>query len=161
MTEEKPQPTMKEVADRLRSQFIHVAGTVANEVDMESVTQEVIKDLNASKREVTLKLLGLDNRWGKWEVDHGNSRKSPVGDIISDECRAMVTQWVNDTIKEVLTDEMKAKTKAHIKKAFIAEINDRHSYEHRRLVSSEASDIVTRMVADIKRECEVELGIKE
>ena len=158
---DKPEQTMQEVAAALRNRFIEVAGDVANDVDMEAVTKEVIQDLNASKREVTLKLLGMDNRWGKWEVDHCNGRKSPIGDIVNAECSAMVTQWVNDTIKEVLTDEMRLKTKVAIKKAFIAEITDRQSYHSRKMVSDRVEDIVTRMVDAIKYEIEVELGIKE
>jgi hypothetical protein len=162
MTEtKKPMPTMQEVAATLRERFVEVAGSVANDVNMEAVTHEVIKDLNASKREVTLKMLGMDNRWGKWEVDHCNSRSSPVQTLIDDACKEMVTTWVNDTIKEVLTDEMRLKTKVAIKKAFIAEIGDRHSYHARKMVTDRAEGIVSRMVDDIKHEIEVELGIKE
>jgi hypothetical protein len=156
-----PPPTMQEIAVKLRDRFVEVAGSVANDVNMEAVTHEVIKDLNASKREVTLKMLGLDNRWGKWEVDHCNSRKSPVQSLIDDTCMEMVTTWVNDTIKEVLTDEMKKKIKANIKAAFLSEIGDRHSYHARKMISEHAENIVTQMITDIKREIEVELGIKE
>lgn len=159
--EEKPQPTMQEVAAKLRDKFIEAAGQTANDVDMKAVTLEVVRDLNASKREVTLKLLGLDNRWGKWEVDHCNGRKSPVGELIDAECTAMIQQWTNEVIKEVLTDEMRLKTKAAIKKAFLGEISDRYNYKTREMVTRSAESLVATLVKDVKHEFEVELGIKE
>ena len=161
MTKEKPQVTMQEVAAQLRDKFIEAAGKTANDVDMSAVTMEVVRDLNASKREVTLKLLGLDNRWGTWEVDHCNGRKSPVGELIDDACAELVTQWVNETIKEVLTDEMRLKTKAQIKKAFLAEITERNSYKTRELISNYATSFISTIVKEVKDEFEVELGIKE
>ena len=161
MTEKKPQPTMQDIAAQLRDKFIEAAGKTANDVDMSAVTMEVVRDLNASKREVTLKLLGLDNRWGKWEVDHCNGRKSPVGELIDDACTELITQWVNDTIEEVLTTEMRLKTKKHIKDAFLKEIADRNSYKTRELISNYANSFVATIVKEVKDEFEIELGIKE
>ena len=158
MKEEKPQPTMQEIATALRDKFIEAAGKTANEVDMEAVTTEVIRDLNASKREVTLKLLGLDNRWGEWEVD---SRKSPISDLLTAECKAMIIKWVNEVVTEVLTEEMRLKTKASIKKAFLKQISDLSNYRSREMITDSANSLIATLVGEVKHELEVELGIKE
>jgi hypothetical protein len=52
-------------------------------------TKEVIKTtvtelLDKESKQLTLKLLGFEDRWGKWEVDHCNGRggESAAGDYL-------------------------------------------------------------------------------
>lgn len=107
--EPKPVPTITEIAEQLHENFLRAAANTANEADSMAVVQEVVKDLNASKRAVTLKMLGLDNRWGgEWEVDHCNGRQSPITKYMDAECQEILAQWVRDAIKEVVTDKLKA-----------------------------------------------------
>ena len=111
-TTEAPAPvtpmTPKEIADKLRAKFIVAATAVANDAVADQVAESIIADLNAQKRAVTLNLLGLSDKWGKWEVEN---RDSPITKCLAEAAKATVMQWVNDVVVEVLTEERKMKAK--------------------------------------------------
>ena len=111
-TTEAPAPvtpmTPKEIADKLRAKFIVAATAVANDAVADQVAESIIADLNAQKRAVTLNLLGLSDKWGRWEVEN---RESPVTKHLAGVAQAAITQWVNDVVVEVLTEERKMKVK--------------------------------------------------
>jgi hypothetical protein len=126
-TTEAPVPvtpmTPKEIADKLRAKFIVAATEVANDAVADQVAESIISDLNVQKREVTLKLLGLDNRWGKWEVDHCNGRSSPITQYLAAGAEEQVKAWVNEVVIEVLTEERKKKIQDAAKAALKREID--------------------------------------
>ena len=111
-TTEAPAPvtpmTPKEIADKLRAKFIVAATAVANDAVADQVAESIIADLNAQKRAVTLSLLGLTDKWGRWEVE---GRDSPITKYLAEAAKATVMQWVNDVVVEVLTEERKMKVK--------------------------------------------------
>lgn len=111
-TTEAPAPvtpmTPKEIADKLRAKFIVAATAVANDAVADQVAESIIADLNAQKRAVTLNLLGLSDKWGRWEVEN---RDSPITKYLAEAAKATVMQWVNDVVVEVLTEERKMKVK--------------------------------------------------
>lgn len=144
-TQDKPLPTVQEIAEELKTRFIECAAAAANEADVNQVMNAVIKDLNAAKREVTLKMMGLDNRWGKWEVDHCNGRSSPISQYLNEECSRMIGEWVRASIKEVLTEEMRGKMKKEIDAAFRNELREASGYR----IRSQISDHVESFVNDI------------
>lgn len=151
-------PTLQESAARLRAAFAVSVDRMAREDDALEVTKEVVKDLNASKREVTMKLLGLENKWGgQWEVDHCNNRKSPIADRINDECKALIDTWVNEAIKEVLTDELKGKFKDKYKATLRADINTRVNDRYR--CYETANSIADQLLNEASKELRKELGI--
>lgn len=116
--------TPKEIAEKMRAKFIEAASATANDVVADQVVESITDDLNKQKREVTLRLLGLDNRWGKWEVDHCNGRESPITKYLTAQAANVIAAWVNDAVKEVLTTEMQAKIMRDAKGAIRKELND-------------------------------------
>lgn len=61
------------------------------------ITQEVHNKLNKNKEEILLKLMGFENRWGKWEIDHCNGRNgnSPIGDRLNSIHSQALENWLN------------------------------------------------------------------
>jgi hypothetical protein len=114
--------TPQEIAEVIKAKFVTAATEVANDAHGESVAQEIVKDLNAQKRDVTLRLLGIDNRWGKWEVDHCNGRESPITKLLAEQSQDVIRGWVNEAVQEVLTTELKSKAMNDAKKALKKEI---------------------------------------
>lgn len=116
---EEPRYTMEDIATKLREKFIEAAMTQANAADPEQLVNEVVKDLNAAKNEVTLKLLGLTNSWGRWEVS-GSQKDNLIDKMIDADGRELVRNWVQEAIKEVFTEEAKSaymkRVKGEIKK---------------------------------------------
>ena len=160
MTTEKPQPDMSSIAAMLRNRFVDCAASAANEADVEQVMDVVIKDLNAAKREVTLKMLGLENRWGKWEVDHCNGRNSPISAYLDEECKALVKEWVQSAVKEVLTKELKAKKKKEITDSIKSELANQASYSTRTMIMHAVENFNKQILDNVTNELRQELGLK-
>ena len=121
--------TPQEIAAVIKSKFVTAATEVANDAHGESVAKEIVKDLNAQKRAVTLRLLGLDSRYGReWEVDHCNGRESEITRHLETESRETIRAWVNEAVQEVLTTELKSKimkdAKAGLKKEIERQVRD-------------------------------------
>lgn len=117
-----PPMTAAEMAAVLKGKFVQAVTEVANDAHAESVTEQIIIDLNKQKRAVTLKLLGLEDRWGKWEVDHCNGRESPITNYLAQGAKETIKQWVNEAVAEVLTTELKTKIMNDAKKAIHKEV---------------------------------------
>lgn len=152
--------TVKEIADKLKDAFVEVATERADRTEAEAVIGEVIRDLEAQKRDVTMKLLGLDNRWGKWEVDHCNGRTSPITEYLASEGRDLVKAWVNEAVKEVFTANAKDTFMKNCKKALTDDLKDiGGSYQLREYTASLVSDIRMALMEDAAKELRAELGL--
>jgi uncharacterized membrane-anchored protein YjiN (DUF445 family) len=150
--------TPKEIADKLRAKFIVAATAVANDAVADQVAESIIADLNAQKRAVTLSLLGLTDKWGKYEVE---SRESPITKHLTEAARATVMQWVNDAVVEVLTEERKVKVKNTVKNALKARIegivkDNVHDYN----IQKKAEAMVETMLQKAADEVRDELGLE-
>lgn len=165
MTEEPTEvrkATVKEIADKLKDAFVEVANERADRTEAAAVLGEVIRDLEAQKRDVTMKLLGLDNRWGKWEVDHCNGRTSPITEYLASEGRDLVKSWVNEAVKEVFTADAKDTFMKNCKKALTNDLKDiGGSYQLREYTASLVSDIRKSLMEEAAKELRAELGILE
>lgn len=165
-TKEEPtelrKATVKEIADKLKDAFAAVATERADRTDASAVVGEIIQDLEAQKREVTMKLLGLNNQWGKWEVDHCNGRKSHITGYIASEGRELVKAWVNEAVKEVFTADAKDKFMKSCKAAITRELKDIDgNYQMRQYTQSVVSDIRMALMKEAAKELRAELGLLE
>lgn len=64
-------------------------------------TATVVKDkitrlLDANSKEITMKLLGFDQHWNEWELDHCNGRSgnSAAGDFIRSTQAEAIKEWL-------------------------------------------------------------------
>jgi hypothetical protein len=154
--------TAAEMAAVLKGKFVQAATEVANDAHAESVVEQIIEDLNKQKRLVTLKLLGLDDKWGKWEVDHCNGRESPITKYLAQGAQKTIAQWVNEAVAEVLTTELKTKIMNDAKKAIHKEVGDivrsrTNEYNLRRL----AEPVIEGWLQQAADEVRHELGVKQ
>jgi hypothetical protein len=154
--------TPAEMAAVLKAKFVQAVTEVANDAHAESVTEQIINDLNVQKRQVTLRLLGLEDKWGKWEVDHCNGRESPITKYLADGAEKTIKQWVNDAIKEVLTTELKDKVMQDAKKAIHKEVQELvrrelNGYE----LNRKAAPIIDAWLNQAADEVRRELGVGE
>lgn len=80
----------------------------------EALTQRVHKLLDANAETIVLKLLGFDNRWNKWELDHCNGRKgeSAAGDYL----RQVQQDAIQDWLKSVQLPELSKTLSSAMKK---------------------------------------------
>lgn len=152
--------TPREIADKMRAKFIVAATDVANDMVVDQVAESIISDLNTQKREVTLKLLGLDNRWGKWELDHCNGRESPITKYLAESAEATIKAWVNEAVAEVLTEERKKKIQNTAKRAMQIEVEMMiETYTKGYRLREKAEHVVKALVDKAADEVRVELGL--
>lgn len=61
-----------------------------------ALTQRVHALLDDNAETIVFKLLGFDNRWGTWELDHCNGRKgeSAAGDFLKQVQKAAIQDWL-------------------------------------------------------------------
>lgn len=81
----------------------------------EVLNQRVHKLLDANAETIVLKLLGFDNRWNKWELDHCNGRKgeSAAGDYL----RQVQQDAIHDWLKSVKLPELNKTLSAAMQKS--------------------------------------------
>lgn len=152
--------TVQEIAAKFKDMFAEVSTERADRADAEAVVGEIIRDLEAQKREVTMKLLGLDNRWGKWEVDHCNGRTSPVTEYLASEGRDLIKAWVNEAVKEVMTADAKDKFMKQCRAALIEDLKDiTSSYKVREYAESIVKDLRMQLMKQAAKELRAELGL--
>lgn len=152
--------TVQEIAAKFKDMFVEVSTERADRADAEEVVGEIIRDLEAQKREVTMKLLGLDNRWGKWEVTRSNGLPSPITDYLATEGRDLVKSWVNEAVKEVLTADAKDKFMKQCRAALIKDLKDiTSSYQVREYADSVVKDLRMKLMKQAAAELRKELGL--
>jgi len=152
--------TPKEIATKMREKFIVAATEVANDAVADQVAEKIIADLNVQKREVTLKLLGLDDRWGKWDVDHCNGRSSPITQYLAAGAEKAIKEWVNEAVAEVLTEERRLKIKNTAKAALKREVDtivERQTNSY--YLKERAEPIINALLERAAYEVRVELGL--
>ena len=68
----------------------------------EALTQRVHKLLDDNAETIVLKLLGFDNRWNKWELDHCNGRKgeSAAGDYLKQDYERFLSEYLYKYARE-------------------------------------------------------------
>jgi len=83
----------------------------------EYIEKSVTVLLDQNKETIILKILGFTNKWGKWEVDHCNSRagNGTMTDLIEQTWSDKIYKW----IETITMPKMTAATK----KALVAEYN--------------------------------------
>ena len=90
----------------------------------EVLRTRVHKMLDDSSKEVTMKLLGFENNWGKWELDHCNGRsgESAAGDYLRRIQQAAIEEWLgtiqmpplSESIQDSLQKELLTRYKSEL-----------------------------------------------
>lgn len=86
--------SMQEALDALAPMILAATQKWLEEQTPEAIQKEVFDRLNSAKNEVAPKLLGFENRWGKWEIDNCNGRKD----------RSHLGAYLNEHTEKGITD---------------------------------------------------------
>lgn len=100
------------------------------ELDTDKFVASVIGRLRQHQNNAIWKLLGLEDRWGKWEVDHCNGRSSPITQYLSSAVEPTVRDWVNQAVREVIETDGEV-MRTQVLGALRKEIEDRYKRELR------------------------------
>lgn len=78
----------------------------------ESAVRKIVRDrLNQQVNETVLKVIGFENRWGKWEVDHCNGRMSALSELVKNVAQSEFQTWFKENMgrgPKLTTEQRKA-----------------------------------------------------
>lgn len=76
--------------------------------------------LDKNLQEITLKLLGFSNNWGRWELDHCNGRsgESAVGDYLRQIQKEAIDKWLSTIEIPPLTQKMRKELGTHARNEY-------------------------------------------
>lgn len=98
-----------------------------NKNTKESITKETLALLDRDKKTIILKLLGFNNSWGEWELDHCNGRagNSDIGDKLKDLNSSLIDKWIEEIEFPELEDTYKSKILKDITKNISHKFEDK------------------------------------
>lgn len=88
--------------DGLIEQFFTAFGNAGVKFDAEGIQRQIVNDLTKERRNLALKMLGFDDRWGKIEIDHSNGRKSVASNFIDQNVGPAVQKWVDECLRPAI-----------------------------------------------------------
>ena len=116
----------------------------------DSLATEISTMLTRERREIVLKLLGFDDRWGKLEVDrcNGRDRESIIGRYLRGQAEPIVTAWMEKEIRPIF--EAKARERLAndaVRKAIEKDFVERFTYCLQESISREAERLAEEHAA--------------
>ena len=118
--------------DNLVEQFFTAFGNAGVKFDAEGIQREIIAELTKERRTLALKMLGFDDRWGKLEVDHCNSRTSVASEFIKSQVGPAVERWADECLRPMLEERGRAKLHdAAVMKAVMKDFDNQFMYAAR------------------------------
>ena len=118
--------------DGLVEQFFVAFGNAGVKFDAEGIQRQIIDELTKERRNLALKMLGFDDRWGKLEVDHCNSRTSVASEFIKSQVGPAVERWADECLHPMLEERGRAKLHdAAVMKAVMKDFDNQFMYAAR------------------------------
>lgn len=116
-----------------------------NKNTAEHLTQHVHQLLDKSSKEVVMKLLGFNDNWGKWELDHCNGRSgnSPAGDYLKEVQQGAIKDWLRTITMPKLDETLRVSLEKQAQSEYLQHMED----EVRRLARRQAENDTKELVA--------------
>ena len=119
--------------DSLVEQFFTAFGNAGMKFDAEGIQRQIVGELTKERRNLALKMLGFDDRWGKIEIDHANGRETVASDFIDQNVGPAVKKWVDECLRPAIEARGRDKlNNAAVINAVTKEFDRRFMYAARR-----------------------------
>lgn len=88
--------------------------------DPEELKKTIFNKLDSKRDEVMLKLLGFNDSWGKWEVDHCNGRsgESSIGDFLKTAQQKAIKEWLATSLPLTLSPKTLSSLQKSVQKEY-------------------------------------------
>lgn len=108
------------------------------------LARKVIDQLDSKQEEVVCKLLGFNDKWGKWDVDSCNGRagNSAAGDYLRSVQKDAIEKW----FKSVELPPMSAAVTKSLKTTYLTNLEYQLKESLRRKAEAQADAIADKMV---------------
>ena len=122
-----------ELRDGLIEQFFTAFGNASVKFDAEGIQRQIVDELTKERRNLALKMLGFDDRWGKLEIDRTNGRKTTASDFIDQNVGPAVKKWVDECLRPAIEARGRDKlNNAAVMKAVTKDFDSQFMYAARR-----------------------------
>jgi hypothetical protein len=109
--------------------------------------------------DILSKMMGFDNRWGKWEVDHCNGRQSVVADTIKEQAQVTVKTWVIENLTQDAVTKIMDKQRAALVRDFNESIQREVRSQLYRLTETMGKEIAAEIAAELNKELRGKNGL--
>lgn len=107
--------------------------------------KELPEKVEARLQSATAHILGFEDRWNKWEVDHCNGRMSTIGNLVSSKVQHAASEAV-----QKLTFELKADMIPALQRDFDRQLGYALEKEVRDLAEKKAKEIADLLDTNMK-----------
>ena len=119
--------------DGLIEQFFTAFGNAGVKFDAEGVQRQIVDELTKERRNLALKMLGFNDRWGKLEIDRDNGRKTVASEFIARNVGPAVEKWVDECLRPAIEARGRDKlNNAAVMKAVAKEFDSQFMYAARK-----------------------------
>ena len=141
--------------DDLVEQFFTAFGKAGVKFDAEGIQRQIIDELTKERRNLALKMLGFDYRWGKIEIDRTNGREAVAGEFIDQNVGPAVEKWVDECLRPAIEARGRAKlNNATVMNAVTKDFDQQFMYAAREqmehLASEAGKEFANALAAQIK-----------
>ena len=93
-------------------------------IDAAAIEKQVKKVLDAQSESLVLKLMGFNNRWGEWELDHGNGRssESAAGKYFKTLHQQAIQEWMASNFTLKLSDADKKRITRDMQREYVSAV---------------------------------------
>lgn len=141
--------------DSLVEQFFTAFGNAGVKFDAEGIQRQIVDELTKERRNLALKMLGFDDRWGKLEVDHCNSRTSVASEFIESQVGPAVERWTDECLRPAIEARGRDKlNNAAVMKAVTKDFDSQFMYaahqQMKRLAAQAGKEFADALANQIK-----------
>ena len=128
----------------------------------EKIREKVFTKLDAKREEVVAKMMGFDNKWGRWELDHCNGRagQSFIGNLMTEYTETNLRSWFNESVKEIdlskeltkiLINEARKQYKEYFKYALQNAVRDQAIKDANRIIEEIGTSQVLNVMNELQK----------
>lgn len=131
-------------------------------IDVDNVVAHAMRVLRSEQSNAIWVMLGLEDKWGKWEFDNCNGRKGVIEGWIRDNCMSQLSEFMQSELGEIL-ELKKEQFRAEIRKDLLREVDNmiknisKVPWETRRAFEEIQSQEVRKIVAEKQEEIRAEV----
>ena len=139
----------------LVEQFFTAFDNAGVKFDAEGIQRQIVNDLTKERRNLALKMMGFDDRWGNLEVDRSNGRKSAASDFINQNVGPAVQKWVDECLRPAIEARSRDKLNSPaVMKAIMKDFDSEFMHAARermgQLAAEAGTDFADALVDQIK-----------
>ena len=114
--------------------------------------------LSDARQQAVWNLLGLTDKWGKWEASGGYGTPTPIQKWMSAEIADKLHAFMNELIADEL-DGIKESMHKQIKAIVTKKIKEQAQWDLERKVEATVDEISNKVVEEVRKEITKELGL--